>query len=238
MTPFVITGDTHREYGRMIEIYNVMKKYDTKEKYICVAGDFGYLFENDFSEHQLLNDIEKQDFTVIVIPGNHENYEEFKKYEVVNFHGAKAYKIRNNILYICRGEIFELGGKSFFCMSGGNSVDRYMRRENISWWKDEMPTDEEYKYAAENLKKYRANGKKIDYIISHTAPLSGLTYLGKDHGKEEYPLNNFLEYIRETVIDEYTMHFYGHLHIDKELPTIKQRALWFDYVELLLEGDE
>jgi len=238
MIPFVITGDTHREYGRLIEIFNIMQKYQEKEKYICIAGDFGYLFENTFSEHKMLDDIEKQDFTVIVVPGNHENYCEFQKYEIVDFHGARAHRIRNNIFYICRGEIFQIGNKSFFAMSGGNSVDRYMRRENISWWKDEMPTDDEYKYAADNIENYRKNGGKIDYVISHTAPLSGLAYLGKDHGYDEYPLNNFLEYVRETLKDECEMHFYGHLHVDKEMPSIKQRALWFDYVELELDNNE
>lgn len=232
MINMIITGDTHGEYGRMIEILNVMQKYESDEKYICVVGDFGYLFENSFMEHKLLDEMEMQDFIIIVIPGNHENYNEFKKYDIVDFHGAKAHKIRNNIYYIRRGEIFELGGKSFFCMSGGNSVDRYMRRENVSWWADEMPEDKEYKYAADNIENFRKSGKKIDYILSHTAPLSGLAYLGKNHGREELPLNNFLEYVRETVADEYTMHYYGHLHLDKEMPVIKQRVLWFDYVEL------
>ena len=120
-------------------------------------------------------------------------------------------------------------------MSGGNSVDRYMRVENSSWWKEEMPTDAEYKYAAENITNYRKDGKKIDYIISHTAPLSGLAYLGRDHGMEEYPLNNFLEYVREVLKDECEMHFFAHLHLDKELTSLKQRALWFDYVELDLD---
>lgn len=238
MIPFVITGDTHGEYGRLYDIYLRMNRYAEKEKYICVVGDFGYLFQNSFSERKLLDDIENQDYTVIVIPGNHENYEAFQEYEVVDFYGAKAYRVRKNIFYIQRGEIFELGGKSFFCMSGGNSVDRYMRREHISWWKEEMPTDAEYKYAAENLDKYRKSGKKIDYILSHTAPLSGLKYLGKDHGQEELPLNNFLEYVREIVADEYTMHFYGHLHLDKEMPALKQHVLWYDYVELCLKDDE
>jgi len=238
LIPIVFTGDTHREYGRLLEIYNVMKKYkEEKEKYICVLGDFGYLFDDSFSEKKLLDDIEKQDFVFIVIPGNHENYKAFREYEIVDFHGAKAHKVRENIYYICRGEIFELAGKFFYCMGGGNSVDRYMRRKDISYWEEEMPTDGEYKYAADTLDSHRKKGKKIDYILSHTAPLSGLAYLGKNHGQEEWPLNNFLEYVRETVKDEYTMHFYGHLHVDKELPSIKQRALWFDYVEILLEED-
>ena len=235
MIPFIITGDTHGEYNRMVEIFNVMQKYNEKEKYLCVTGDFGYLLANDFFEQRMLNDFEKQDFTVIVVPGNHENYNEFQKYDIVDFHGAKAHKVRENIFYICRGEIFKIADKSFFCMSGGNSVDRYMRRENISWWKDEMPTDEEYKYAADNIDTYRENGGKIDYVVSHTAPLSGLAYLGRDHGREELPLNNFLEYVREKLKDECQMHFFGHLHIDRELPTINQRALWFDYVELMLD---
>ena len=98
-----------------------------------------------------------------------------------------------------------------------------------------MPTYEEYDYARNNLEKYRASGKKIDYIISHTAPLSGLTYLCKNHGIDEVALNDFLEEVRGMVMDDYIMHFFGHLHIDREMPILKQRALWFDYVEIPLE---
>ena len=67
--------------------------------------------------------------------------------------------------------------------------------------------------------------------------MSGLKYLGKNHGLEEFPLNNFLEYVREILKDECKMHFFGHLHEDKELNGVKQRALWFDYVELQLEEE-
>ena len=108
-------------------------------------------------------------------------------------------------------------------MSGGYSIDKYMRRENVSWWKEEMPTDAEYQYAAQNLSDYKKAGGIINYVISHTAPLSGLSYLGKDHGYEEYPLNNFLEYVRETLRDECEMHFYGHLHTDKQMPSLRQK---------------
>ena len=104
--------------------------------------------------------METFDFTFVVIPGNHDNYNAFQKYEVVDFHGAKAYRVRKNIFYICRGEIFRIGNRSFFAMSGGNSVDRYMRRENVSWWKQEMPTDDELKYAGNNISAYREKGGK------------------------------------------------------------------------------
>lgn len=233
-----VTGDTHGEYGRLAEIIRVMSKYDDSEKYLIVAGDFGYLFMDDFAENKILNEIQQQDFTVIVIPGNHENYKAFSQYKTVDFHGAKAHMVRENVFYIRRGEIFTLGGKNFFCMGGGYSVDRYMRRRDVSYWEEEMPTDDEYKYAVENLANFRKDGKKIDYIISHTAPESGLLYLSKRHGIEELPLNNFLEYIGQLLRDEYKTHFFGHLHIDKDIAILKQRALWFDYVEINLDGGE
>lgn len=236
MIPFVITGDTHGEHGRMAEIISHMRKYaDMKEKYICVAGDFGYLYKDDFGEHKFLNEMEKQDFIFVVVPGNHENYDAFRKYEVVNFHGARAHRIRKNIFYVCRGEIFKIGNKSFFTMSGGYSVDGYMRRKGVSLWEAEMPTDAEYRHATENLEAYRKKGGKIDYVISHTASLSGLEYLHASHGREEYPLNNFLEYVRELLAEECEMFFFGHLHIDREMPSIKHRALSVDYVTLDLE---
>ncbi|MBP3448742.1 MAG: metallophosphoesterase [Clostridia bacterium] len=238
MIPVVITGDTHGEYGRLLEIHRRMEQYDTKEKYLLVCGDFGYLFKNDFSEHRLLDEIEQQDYTVVVVPGNHENYNEFMQYDIVDFHGAKAYQVRKNIFYILRGEIFELGTKAFFCMGGGYSIDCYMRQKDVSWWEEEMPTDAEYRHAADNLEAYRTEGKKIDYILSHTAPLSGLRYLKKDHGAEEYPLNNFLEYVQETLGEEYTCHYFGHLHVDEVIPFHRMRALWFDYEELMLPDDK
>lgn len=227
-----ITGDTHGEYGRICEIARMFDEADDEEKYLIVCGDFGYLLKNNFDERKLLDEIEKKDFKIIVIPGNHENYAEIMNFDTVDFNGAKAFEVRKNILYIKRGEIFELGGNSFFCMGGGYSIDRYMRTLNYSYWSEEMPTDGEYKYAVSNIEKYRDSGKKIDYIVSHTAPESGLFYLGKSHGEEEQPLNNFLEYVREELSDEVTMHYYGHLHMDKEMPAIKQRVLWFDYVKI------
>lgn len=39
------------------------------------------------------------------------------------------------------------------------------------------------------------------------------------------------EYVSELTMKEYIMHNYGHLHLDTELPSIKQRVLWFDHVE-------
>lgn len=42
-----------------------------------------------------------------------------------------------------------------------------LRINHISWWKEELPTDEEMAFGLENLK---ANEDKVDFIISHCCP--------------------------------------------------------------------
>ena len=51
-----VTGDTHGEYGRILEFDKKLKKDDA----IIVCGDFGFIFHNDEKEKQVLNEIEKR----------------------------------------------------------------------------------------------------------------------------------------------------------------------------------
>jgi len=37
-----------------------------------------------------------------------------------------------------RGEVFQIEGKTFAVMGGADLIDKAMRREGKSWWKDEM----------------------------------------------------------------------------------------------------
>ena len=41
-----VTGDTHGEYGRILEFDKKLKKDDA----IIVCGDFGFIFQNDDKE--------------------------------------------------------------------------------------------------------------------------------------------------------------------------------------------
>ncbi len=218
-----VTGDTHGEMRRLYELDKTLKEGD----FCIVCGDFGYVFLNDVNEKHILNDMEARPYTYIFADGNHENFDALEEFPVVNFNGARAHKIRENIFHILRGEIFTLEGKSFFVFGGGYSVDKYMRREGVSWWKQELPVESEYKTANENLDRVN---RRVDYIITHTAPLSALEYLKKYHGEREYPLNNFLEYIKESCT--YKKWFFGHLHIEHEIEMYNLRALYFDIVKI------
>ena len=84
-----------------------------------------------------------------------------------------------------------------------------------------MPTDEQMKEAINNL---AAHDNKVDYIITHAAPEHTMCIFHPEHIYEK-PLNNFLEWVRESV--EYRHWWFGHLHRDEDLWR-HQTVLWFD----------
>ncbi len=224
-----ITGDTHGDTTRFRDFDLKLKKGD----YIIICGDFGYIFYPPGSERAILqkialDELSKRPYTILFVDGNHENFDELYRYPEENWNGGKIHRIRPNIIHLCRGQVFDIEGKKFFTMGGGYSIDKAYRTEGISWWPQEMPADAEFAEANTNLDRC---GRKVDYIITHTAPLSTLELQGvhklplKDVGNAEKPLNNFLQYIDESV--KYKHWYIGHFHRDMELLGNKT-MLWFD----------
>lgn len=59
-------------------------------------------------------------------------------------------------------------------MGGGLSVDQNHRIPRISWWPQEYPSQTEKDNAIKNLE---ANNWEVDYVITHTCPLSAMPSL-------------------------------------------------------------
>ena len=100
---------------------------------------------------------------------------------------------RPHVLHLMRGQVFEIDGISFFTMGGAASHDiqdgildpaspgfeqeywfkrrtrQIFRVKGVSWWPQEMPSEEEYEEAVRNLE--RVNWK-VDCILTHCAPTS------------------------------------------------------------------
>ena len=100
----------------------------------------------------------------------------------------------------------------FFTMGGAFSVDRDSRIKGISWFPEELPSEEEYEEAWSNLEK---NDYKVDYIITHTGPTDVAAELGFSSDDEAERLTNELQRIAEEV--EFSHWFFGHYHIDDDL---------------------
>jgi len=78
-----------------------------------------------------------------------------------------------------------------------------------TWFKEELPTGEDYRNATANLKRH---GMAVDYIISHTLPREMILR----HGITPYPvdaeLTGFLEWVMYET--DFKHHFGGHFHED------------------------
>ncbi len=217
-----VTGDTHGEYGRFKEFDKILKNND----YLLITGDFGFVYYDNDEEKNVLNDIENRPYTVIWVDGNHENFDALKRYPNDIWKGGKIHRIRNNIFHLCRGQIFEIEGKTFFVMGGGYSLDRSNRREGISWWRDEMPGDKDFEEANKNLSLHN---NTVDYVITHTAPEIIIRQYPYKNVYEEKSLNNYLQYIYESI--NFKKWYHGHLHDDREVSE-KIRLLWHDILKI------
>lgn len=220
-----VTGDVHGEHRWNKRCLPNVDKL-TEEEVLFVCGDFGHIFQGNKLEESHLNEMEKYKFTIAFLDGNHENFDLLYSYPKEIWNGGFIHRIRNNVVHLCRGQVFEIAGKRIFTMGGGYSIDKAMRKKGISWWPQEMPNEEEYKEAEKNLQKVNF---KVDYILTHTAPEETMSLFHPFH-QEESRLNLFLEWVRKHT--EYRHWYFGHLHKD-ELLWRNQTVVWFEVRNML-----
>lgn len=224
-----ITGDTHgaHDFGKL-ERFAKSNPQLTKNDYIIIAGDFGAVWNTETLDADL-QPYEELPFGVLFIDGNHENFDLLDNYPIELWNGGKVHKIKQNIIHLMRGQIYEFEGAVVFTFGGATSVDKYMRQENISWWRQEMPSFEELDEAISNLKKYK---NKVDYIITHSIDEKALYYPPLHRygtGMRVLRDNQMLSYFEDIV--EYRHWYFGHYHIDGNI-TDKKTALYFEIIPL------
>ena len=216
-----ITGDTHGEISRFCDANMPGESTWTKEDYLIICGDFGFIFSNDEAERRTLDTLGKKRYTICFLDGNHECFPEIFKFPEERFCGGKVHRIRENILHLMRGQVYTIEGKTYFIMGGAYSVDRYMRKLGRSYWNEEIPSDAELDEAAVNLKQYAYH---VDYILSHTAPREMIRRLGYTPDPRDMQLTGFLEWIMYEV--EHKHYYCGHWHVDRDMND-KFSFLWF-----------
>ena len=217
-----ITGDTHGEQARFSPAAMPGEDSFGQGDTLIVCGDFGYIFEGSERESAFLDTLAEKPYTICFCDGNHENFPAIYAYPREVWHGGSVHRIRRNIFHLMRGQVFEIEGKRIFTMGGAYSIDRYMRKEGLSFWRAELPTNDEYREAVQNL---REAGNSVNYIVTHTAPREIIRRMGKYPDAHDAELTGFLEWIMYEV--KFEKWFFGHWHTDEEIDG-KFRALWFD----------
>ena len=221
-----VTGDTHGEVWRFDERFFPDQKDMTRDDVVVILGDFGCVWDKYSIEGiQRLDYLEGKPFTICFVDGNHENFDRlYNEFEVVDFCGGKAHKIRENVYHLMRGYVFDFDGQKFFAFGGASSHDiqdgildrkdfksdgdfldewsnmivqgKMFRVNHFSWWKQELPSQEEMDRGEKNLE---AVNYKVDFVITHCLPqtiASELGYFGKDIITEYFDklLNKGLEF--------------------------------------------
>ena len=101
------TGDLHGNALRFQPEYFPEQYEMTKDDYMIVCGDFGFIWNGDKSDDAQLGKLEALPFTVLFVDGNHENYDALNEYPVEQWHGGAVHRIRPHVLHLMRGQTLE-----------------------------------------------------------------------------------------------------------------------------------
>lgn len=238
MNRLYFTGDCHSNFSKFtMKNFPEQKELD-RDDFVIVLGDFG-IWQDTPQERHDLDNLSNRSFTTLFVDGNHENYDRLygDEFPIVDFHGGKAQKIRDNIYHLLRGYVFDISGKKIFVMGGASSHDisdgildindfkskrefakvyRQMYHQNkmfrvnhLSWWKEELPSQEEMNRGITELEKVDG---KVDYVLTHCLPTgiaSEIGWIGKDY---------LMDYLQDLILDydlEFKKWYCGHYHVNR-----------------------
>lgn len=139
---------------------------------------------------------------VAFIDGNHENHPALRSYPTEEWCGGIVHRISENVVYMPRGEIYDIGGKRIFVFGGCKSSEKW--HDAGLAYPEENPTSEEVDRA---IAKLREVGNKVDFILTHK-------YEARIDKNVTEELLRLTEYIEENV--EYRRWCYGHWHSESD----------------------
>ena len=196
-----------------------------KRDIVVVLGDFGFVWDGSAEEQKKLDWLRKRPYTLLFLDGSHENYDLLAQYPETERFGGRVQSLGGNVYHVCRGSVLELEGKKYLCFGGAESPDREEREPGVNWWKQEMPSDEEYAACEQNLE---ACGYQVDYVLTHDAPSRFLDFTVLASG-ETNQLHQFLDKILLKLT--YEKWFFGCYHRDVQLST-KSRCVFCDVIPM------
>lgn len=248
-----VTGDIHGNPMRLSTDIFPEQKEMTKEDFLIILGDFGLVWDyrgENKNEKYWLDWLETKSFTTLFIDGNHDNFSRLNSYETSEFYGGKCNFIRPSVIRLKRGQVFNLQGKKFFTFGGAKSHDirdgilepgdprikkwnkdynKMFRINGVSWWKEELPSQEEMDEGIHNLSK---ENNRVDYILTHCPPTSILKQMDGGSGLYQADiLSDYLQTIKENV--EYKKWLFGHMHVNENYPWENAVGLYEQIVRIL-----
>lgn len=170
MNRLYVTGDTHSDVSRFATNSFFEQKELDKSDVVVITGDFGLVWsqnDKDKTENYWLDWLDNKPFTTVFVDGNHENFDRLDNMPVSTWNNGKVHKLRDSVMHLMRGEIYDVAGTTLFAFGGAPSHDI-----------NGLATPEELKsnYAAgildKNDKNYELYRKKLNrarlaYRVNH-----------------------------------------------------------------------
>lgn len=243
MGKIFLVGDTHG-ISDIEKIKNFKQAKElTKDDYLIILGDAGIIWGgtdegleygykapngcimNTQNDKKLIEFYDSQPYTTLFLDGNHENHKCLNSYPVSVWNGGKVHKISDSIIHLMRGEVYTINTLKFFVMGGADSIDKGMRIQDLSWWSEELPSNDEIDNAIVNINKHCG---VFDYILTHCAGTNINSQLCR-FGTETNALTIFFDFIEDKI--EYDKWYFGHYHKDKAVDN-KHICVWNKIIEL------
>ena len=209
-----VTGDMHGEEERLYS--RSMKKLSEGDTLI-VCGDFGFVWDGSAKEKKILEYLGSRKYNVCFIDGTHENFDLLEKCRMTVWNGGKVHRVSGNLFHMMRGQIFTIEGYRIFTFGGGESTDREMRTEHISWWKEEMPTPAELEEGAKAIDEVDCD---VDFIITHEPPsiVKSTMLLRAGETDSVNKLNGYFEQLNRVY--KFKHWYFGSMHEDRIITNV------------------
>jgi len=211
-------GDTHGD----IDIGKVQNFEFDENSVIIQLGDFGAIWSDNMKENtptldKWVKKLKDKNITLIIVPGNHENYNAIFKLPITKKQGiieGEFYTLKYDgfEFNFIKNPLLKIKDKEFLCIRGAESIDKYHRKENVTWWAQEtLGLSEE-----QEILKLTEKKDNFYAVLSHTCPSFLIReYLPDNVGflKLSDPVSRFMDKIVDLI--DFELWMFGHFHIDK-----------------------
>lgn len=214
-------GDWHGNTGWALHCLDVFDSHDIKTIY--QVGDFGVWGGQDGAAYlrKINTRLLKNGQDLIVVPGNHENYDMLDKFPI-NEHGFMQRPDLDAIQFAPRGHAWTHNSTRFVALGGAFSIDKNLRTPGRSWWPQESITEANVQTLKDNM------DKKLwlvaDVFLSHDIPA------GVDVGHKAFNLPVELEASanRQRVLLRHA--------VDRARPATLVHGHWHKRIRTILQG--
>ncbi len=229
---WIATGDCHGNFDRFFSPAFIGEEDDPTKFGIIILGDAGLNFYLNKTDTKNKRKLEATGLNFFLVRGNHEARPE----KLPNITCAFNKEINGmtyfeeefpHIHYLVNNQIYWFGKYTALVINGAYSVDKQyrLRRAGLTgeedvdyiakragWFADEQLTPQEMQFA--NLV---IEGKKVDFVFSHTCPYSWQPFDLFLGGVDQSTVDNTMEKWLDDLKDKFDWNIwlFGHFHDDR-----------------------